>query len=199
MQDHEQVLRYPPVQGMAKNVFFWDHNHPEGGNDDTKSKVNPGEANLAARLAFYLKQQGYKEGEITILTPYVGQLRLISQAVAKYVDILIGDSDNEQLALLVGSQICAACVYELSQPLLYLICAHGSKGRLHPCGEHSSFHPHPHPHPQMNGQRMTHWGGIVVTPLCVLTGRKERQQLKCWRLSKQHSKRYQPTSSSLCA
>jgi len=135
VQDHEQVLQYPPVQGMAKNVFFWDHNHPEGGNDDTKSKVNAEEANLAARLAFYLKQQGYKEGEITILTPYVGQLRLISQAVAKYMDVLIGDSDNEQLALLVGSQICALCGYKVSRSLLYLICANGTKRQMHPSEE----------------------------------------------------------------
>ena len=93
---------------------------------------------MAARLAFYLKQQGYKEGEITILTPYVGQLRLISQAVAKYVDILIGDSDNEQLALLVGCQICALCGYELSQPQME------QKGK---CMRTLFFSPSPSPSP----------------------------------------------------
>lgn len=101
-QDHEQVLRYPPVRGMMHNTFFWDQNHPEGGNDDSKSKVNSPEAGMAARLALYMVQQGYAAGEVTILTPYVGQLRLIIRELSKLIDVVVGDSDADQLAVLVS-------------------------------------------------------------------------------------------------
>jgi len=41
LQDHEHVTSYPPVRGMAHNLFFIDHSHPEhGGGDDAVSKYN---------------------------------------------------------------------------------------------------------------------------------------------------------------
>ena len=87
---------------MAHNIFFWDHEHREGGNDDSKSKVNLVEAQMAARLALYMVQQGYAAGEVTILTPYVGQLRVIAHELGKLMDVVVGDIDAEQLASLVS-------------------------------------------------------------------------------------------------
>lgn len=72
IQDHSSVTEYPDVRGMMHNVYFWDHNHAEGGKDENSSKQNSVEAARAARLALYLTQQGYKADDITILTPYVG-------------------------------------------------------------------------------------------------------------------------------
>ena len=41
LQDNDHVLSYPPVRGIAQNVFFIDHSHPErGGGDDAVSKFN---------------------------------------------------------------------------------------------------------------------------------------------------------------
>lgn len=41
LQDHECVMGYPPVRGIAHNLFFIDHSHPErGGGDDAVSKYN---------------------------------------------------------------------------------------------------------------------------------------------------------------
>ena len=103
MQDHSSVVSYPPVKGMVKNVFFWDHNHGEGGKDDNSSKQNSTEAAMAARLAFYLTQQGYKAGGVTILTPYVGQLMLLRQEAKKYMSFVVSDKDEEELASLEAS------------------------------------------------------------------------------------------------
>ena len=94
------MVNYPPVEGMVKNVFFWDHDHPEGGKDENSSKQNSTEAAMAARLAFYLTQQGYKAGDVTILTPYVGQLLLLRAEVRKYMRFVVSDKDAEQLATL---------------------------------------------------------------------------------------------------
>ena len=98
MQDHASVRDYPRVKGMVHNVFFWDHNHPEGGRDENASKQNSTEAAMAARLALYLTQQGYKAGDITIVTPYVGQLLLLRAEVRKYMQFVVSDRDAEELA-----------------------------------------------------------------------------------------------------
>ena len=42
--------------------------------------------------------QGYEDGEVTILTPYVGQLRLLRQEVSKYMTAVVNDRDAADLA-----------------------------------------------------------------------------------------------------
>ena len=96
VQNHASVTEYPKVRGMVHDVFFWNHNHPEGGKDETASKQNNVEAAMAARLAFYLTQQGYKD--VAIITPYVGQLALIRAEVGKYMQFVVSDRDREELA-----------------------------------------------------------------------------------------------------
>lgn len=57
-QDYVSVHQYPPVRGMAHRLFFWSHDHPEGGaSDESKSKYNDEEAKMAVRLAKHLLLQ----------------------------------------------------------------------------------------------------------------------------------------------
>jgi len=57
-QDYPSVGQYPPVRGMAQSLFFWAHDHPEGGaSDESKSKYNEAEAKMAVRLAKHLLLQ----------------------------------------------------------------------------------------------------------------------------------------------
>lgn len=43
---------------MAQSLFFWAHDHPEGGaSDESKSKYNDAEAKMAVRLAKHLLLQ----------------------------------------------------------------------------------------------------------------------------------------------
>lgn len=51
LRDHPQVLRYPPVAGMVREVFFLDHGGLEGGQEDSKSKYNRFEVDFALGLA----------------------------------------------------------------------------------------------------------------------------------------------------
>ncbi|GJP50064.1 hypothetical protein CLOM_g9208 [Closterium sp. NIES-68] len=98
LRDHPFVEGYPDVRGMASNLHFWDHESPESGGDDLsegKSKSNVGEAALVVGLATYLLQQGYAGGEITILTPYVGQLLKLRQALSHVVNVRLGEGDVE--------------------------------------------------------------------------------------------------------
>ncbi|CAI5506857.1 unnamed protein product [Closterium sp. Naga37s-1] len=100
LRDHPFVQGYPDMRGMAVNLHFWDHDSPESGRDNLgggKSKSNVGEAAMVVGLATYLLQQGYTGGEITILTPYVGQLLKLRQALSQVVDVRLGEGDAEEV------------------------------------------------------------------------------------------------------
>jgi hypothetical protein len=99
LKDHAKVHEYPDVQGTSSNVFFFDHNHPEDGekDDESSSKVNEFEAHMVVGFARYLLLQGYAPGEITILTPYLGQLKRLQTLLAKTTLVFIDDRDEEEL------------------------------------------------------------------------------------------------------
>lgn len=80
LSDHPDVLTRPHVQGVGSNVYFIDHSQLEGADSDQGvSKQNPHEASFLGRLAAHLIYQGYQESQITILTAYSGQVKLIRQ------------------------------------------------------------------------------------------------------------------------
>lgn len=77
LYNHESVENYSHVQGVAKSLFFVNHNilEPElTGIDDQKSHSNPHEAQFLGALCDYLLKQDYDPSKITILTLYRGQL-----------------------------------------------------------------------------------------------------------------------------
>jgi superfamily I DNA and/or RNA helicase len=77
LRDHPLVEDYPPVKGMDKPLVFFDHNEGEDNGtwgDESRSKSNTFEVNMVVGLVGYLLRQGYGPGEVTIITPYLGQL-----------------------------------------------------------------------------------------------------------------------------
>ncbi|KAF4718961.1 hypothetical protein FOZ62_028407 [Perkinsus olseni] len=79
--DHDRVTVYDRVGGVAKDVFFIDHREREQAFEGT-SKRNEFEARYAAKLALYLvRTQQYNAEDITLLTPYIGQKRLIRSSL----------------------------------------------------------------------------------------------------------------------
>ena len=53
------MTEYPSaVPGMEKTLFFFDHDHEEGGMADDRSKSNVFEAQFAIHLAIHLLKQG---------------------------------------------------------------------------------------------------------------------------------------------
>lgn len=73
---------------MGESVLFLTHNHPEGGSDEGRSKYNVWEAQMAVQLARHLlRQQAYGSQDITILTPYLGQLQRLRAELKKWVPL----------------------------------------------------------------------------------------------------------------
>ena len=54
LQNHESVLKYPDVKGVAKNLFFFNHQWKEENNQFMMSKFNVKEAEMVVRFALYL-------------------------------------------------------------------------------------------------------------------------------------------------
>ena len=79
LYDHESVKQYPNVQGMLHNIFFVSQCSAETDVDDLKSPSNENEAWFIVMLCKYLLQQGYEPNEVTVLTPYIGQVICLKQ------------------------------------------------------------------------------------------------------------------------
>ncbi|XP_031552537.1 NFX1-type zinc finger-containing protein 1-like [Actinia tenebrosa] len=77
LKNHSSVESYEDIQGFDNNVFFIDHRCPEGDSDDSFSHFNEHESRFLVKLCRYIIQQGYKPSQITILTPYLGQMFMI--------------------------------------------------------------------------------------------------------------------------
>ncbi|CAI8041382.1 NFX1-type zinc finger-containing protein 1 [Geodia barretti] len=81
--NHESVQKYPDIRGISKNMFFVHHSEPESEHPGLLSYQNDFEANYIVGLCAHLLRLGYSPSQITILTPYVGQLLLLRNKMPK--------------------------------------------------------------------------------------------------------------------
>lgn len=122
--DHKSVLRRPfitascgsmvgGVPGLQKRVFFWRHRHPEEEAPGSRSKVNTREIRMVEQAVAHLVSEGVLQKSITVITPYLGQcrmlrgvLRLRSLADVKVstVDLYQGDENDIILLSLVRTE-----------------------------------------------------------------------------------------------
>ena len=80
LQDHPSVSGRDNIRGVSRNIAFIDHRNSEkSGREivDVNSKTNAFESAMVMKMVIYLLQQGYEPDDIVILTPYLGQLRLL--------------------------------------------------------------------------------------------------------------------------
>ncbi|KAM6104124.1 LOW QUALITY PROTEIN: NFX1-type zinc finger-containing protein 1-like [Theristicus caerulescens] len=73
----------PPGQGVKSSVFFIQHAGAEDLSGHAGSYSSRSEAAFLVHLCEYLLEQGYAAGQLTILTPYSGQVATIRQLLAK--------------------------------------------------------------------------------------------------------------------
>lgn len=111
LEDASGVNGRESIRGLQRNVVFVSHAEPESCGDDidsvdSKSRTNKFEAEMTVQFVRYLVNQGYKLSEIVILTPYLGQLVLITEMLSNTkmsrtagYSVEIGDLDINDLAL----------------------------------------------------------------------------------------------------
>lgn len=104
--DHPSTQNRPDIRGVQSNVIFVDHAHPEDEEariadprdaGSPSSKQNTYEAGMVLKIVRYLKQQGYKDSDMVVLTPYLGQLSKLREALKSEHDPVLGDLDANDL------------------------------------------------------------------------------------------------------
>ncbi|KIM44994.1 hypothetical protein M413DRAFT_25383 [Hebeloma cylindrosporum] len=104
--DAPKTLNRPNVLGLQDNIIFIHHEHPEDENpsisdrrdaSSVSSKQNSFETSMILKIVKYIGQQGYGTDEIVVLTPYLGQLQNLRQALKKDNDPILNDLDSYEL------------------------------------------------------------------------------------------------------
>lgn len=106
LEDDPTTISRPKIKGLDGRVIFMNHNQPETLNKGLMdrrdngakfTKENPFEAEMILKTVRYLAQQGYGTKNMVVLTPYLGQLRLITDLLKQDVDPLLSDLDSFDL------------------------------------------------------------------------------------------------------
>ena len=85
LKDDDSVLDQDHIMGVNSNVFFLNHCEQETQDSELMSASNKHEAAFLAKFCLYLIQQGYSKQQITILTPYAGQMFEIRKLMPKNI------------------------------------------------------------------------------------------------------------------
>jgi len=105
LADADSTLNRSPLRGFRDNVIFVNHSHPEVElkmgielNDGrTSSKQNEFEGQMVLKCVRYLAQQGYGSDSLVVITPYLGQLKLLKEQLAQENDPILNDLDKFDL------------------------------------------------------------------------------------------------------
>lgn len=101
LEDGENVKMYEEITGLRKRLFWLDHTQPEAARHsgtDHVSHRNLYEVDLTVALVRHIVSQGvYKPDDIAVITPYLGQLQSLKQALGDAVAIVLDERDVESL------------------------------------------------------------------------------------------------------
>eukprot|EP00892_Ulva_mutabilis_P000792 jgi/Ulvmu1/10713/UM067_0040.1 len=104
LRDHQRTLGRSPLLGVGSSTpvlaallrktkssaFMVAHSWPEQSDSgpgatgmDSKTRVNAPEAAMVVSILRYVLQQGYGGGEVVVLTPHLGQLRVLRECMRR--------------------------------------------------------------------------------------------------------------------
>jgi AAA domain len=104
--DADSTQNRPNLRGVSNNIVFIDHRKLEDEEmrvvdmqdlDAKSSKRNTHEVLMILKILRYLAQQGYGTDKVVILTPYLGQLQSLRDALQKDNDPILNDLDSFDL------------------------------------------------------------------------------------------------------
>lgn len=106
LEDGPKTNIRAPLRGLEDRVIFVNHSHPEEPNEKLTDRRDQGakssrenlfEAKLILKIVRYLAQQGYATKNMVVLTPYLGQLKLIRDILVDEIDPWLSDLDSYEL------------------------------------------------------------------------------------------------------
>ncbi|PGH03095.1 hypothetical protein GX51_04282 [Blastomyces parvus] len=105
LKDAETVMKYRKVVGLKERLFWFHHEQLEAAaaSQDplNTSHSNNFEIEMTTALVSHLVRQGeYSQGDIAVLTPYLGQLHKLRRRMESMFEICLSDRDLEDLEAL---------------------------------------------------------------------------------------------------
>ena len=102
LEDHESTQDREVVAGLADRVWWLDHQNPEDEDHlrftNPTSSSNVYEVEMVAGLVLYLVNSNeYDYKDITVLTPYNGQLAALSRRLKGFCSLWLSEKDREAL------------------------------------------------------------------------------------------------------
>ena len=106
LTDAPRTRKRPDLRGFQDNLMFISHSNLENDAKDpanwkdegpSSSKQNGFEVEMVLKCVRYLAQQGYGTDDIVVLTPYLGQLKLLKQMLSTENDPILNDLDTFDL------------------------------------------------------------------------------------------------------
>lgn len=105
LTDATSTLNRANLRGFRDNVIFVNHSYPETElkngkevNDGrTSSKQNEMEGQMILKCVRYLAQQGYGSDKVVVITPYLGQLKLLRDRLSHTNDPILNELDKADL------------------------------------------------------------------------------------------------------
>lgn len=102
LEDHPMVQDYPHVGGMYHHLYWLDHSNHEAGSGEFDIKgtshSNDYEVEMVKQLVSHLSKQGcYGDGELAVITPYVGQLRKLRNELRNMFSVQLSEKDQEEM------------------------------------------------------------------------------------------------------
>jgi superfamily I DNA and/or RNA helicase len=104
--DADSTKGRPDLRGLQDNIVFINHGYPEDELPEiadrrdvtsSSSKQNSYEVEMVLKIVRYLGQQGYGTEKLVILTPYLGQLYKLRDALKADNDPVLNDLDSYDL------------------------------------------------------------------------------------------------------
>lgn len=110
LQDAETVMKYPKVVGVKERLFWLHHEQVETAAASHEpldtSHSNDFEIEMTAALVSHLVRQGeYSQGDIAVITPYLGQLHKLRCRMELMFEICLNDRDLQGLQLLEADNL----------------------------------------------------------------------------------------------
>ncbi|KAJ5271485.1 hypothetical protein N7524_004754 [Penicillium chrysogenum] len=88
LEDYKSVINVPNVIGMRENIFWLDHRRDKDTSED----------NIRVKSYSNRWEGEYSSNNITLLTPYTGQLQKLRASLSKDFEIYLSERDIETLA-----------------------------------------------------------------------------------------------------
>jgi len=137
--DHASTQGRAAVRGVEKPIYFLRHSREETSTTEVLSRESMHEARFMAALAAYLLRQGYSEPQITLLTPYCGQVHVLkrecqNRGICDMRISSVGQYEGEESEIILLSLVRSAQSSSAKTPSCrgsnYRICTALARARL---------------------------------------------------------------------